>query len=137
MSAQAKRKVGEEPFTYSWYLPVAGGKGSSGTQAAVLLENEAEPEIQGQEMVEPGSEQAKALSQPEAAAVEQTGGPAHKVTPTNLRLIALSSWSAVSGVGMALLVTQSPVHVNNVLALVGVWAALSGLIWYLPGKLMK
>jgi hypothetical protein len=60
------------------------------------------------------------------------------VSPSTLKIAGLAGWSIIAGGGMiALLATKSPPPMGNVLALVGVWAALSALIWFVPGKLIK
>ena len=139
MSTQTKRKANEERFTYSWYLPVTGSKGSGGSQANVLLEKETDSAAKDEAAVESTPNLVQTIEQPEILALGRRVVPGTRlsVSPFKLRLVALPSWTAVAGVGMALLITQSPIPMNSVLALGGVWATISALVWYLPAKLMR
>jgi hypothetical protein len=139
VSTQSKRMVNEERFTYSWYLPVAGGKGSGRTQTAQLLEKGAESVKTDEGDVGSASMLAQQIYHPKAVAVKHKAafGSILSISPSKLKLVAFSGWSIISGAGIVLLVTQSPVLVTHVLALGGVWVTVSALIWYLPGKLTR
>lgn len=130
MSTETKRKPNEELYTYSWYLPVGGNDGQRDSQGGG----------QGAGVVEQQAETAASESSASTATPEELGSPGSRSTHTtySVRLVGLVFWSAATGVGLIVLLgTQSPVHMANVGALAGVWAAISALIWFLPGKLMK
>jgi hypothetical protein len=127
----------KDPFAYSWYLPVTGGKPPTGAEPT---EQPPQPESKGQ--MEGGAESDESPSEPTPfqdsadSGPREALGPRFKVSPSLLRVVGLSAWSIVSGVGIiALLVTQNPFQLTPVLGVVGLWAVVSGLIWFLPGKI--
>jgi hypothetical protein len=124
MSAQSKQKANEERFIYSWYLPVQGGEDPAPAEQAGAVETE-------EQYVEspPVTKQS---------AHKLSLGAGFNLSSPHLKLLGLAAWSVIAGGGLiALLITHSPVPVNNVLAICGVWAALSALIWFVPGRLVK
>jgi hypothetical protein len=113
-STKTKQEGEEAQFRYSWYLPVPPASEENAGSAPV--------------------------DQLEAAEAEQKGvfGLHLNVPPSILRFAGLSGWNIASGVGiMVLFVFQSPVPVDRVAALGGVWAAVSALVWSLSGRLME
>jgi hypothetical protein len=135
MSAQSKRKVSEERFSYSWYLPVPGGEGS--VTAAATVSQQVPPEVQPV-VPQPASATSKGQSRKYGATHLRGLGSQVSISSSMLKIAGIAGWSIAAGVGLiALLATQSPVPMGNVLALCGVWAAISALIWFVPGKLMK
>jgi hypothetical protein len=143
MTTEGEEKDEKDAFAYSWYLPVKGRKARAGAQPSDRPTEE--PSEQGPKpasevfvepthtLAEPAQTQAASSSRPKEAF-----GPRFKVSSSLLRIAGLSVWSIISGVGMiALLVTQNPVPLTPVLALVGIWAVVSILIWSLPSKLTK
>ena len=129
MSSQPKRKQKEELYTYSWYLPVVGDESQDGTkngghEASAV---EQQPEVSPPEPIT-------------SNALPKQRGPLmrFKLSTFSVRLVGLTSWTAVAGIGLMILVgSQSPVPIANVAALAGVWAGISALVWFIPGKLMK
>jgi hypothetical protein len=61
-----------------------------------------------------------------------------KLSASQLRIAGLAGWSIVAGGGaIALLVGPGPILGLRLGAIGGVWAAVSALVWFLPGKLTK
>ena len=133
MSTQNKRKASEERYIYSWYLPVPGGeKTGAHPMAADTMEIEDQPE-------EPMQVNTEYLPVEQVSSGQKGALDMHlKLSGSSLKLLGLAGWSAVAGGGLiALLATRSSFATDNVIALCGVWAGLSALIWFLPDIMTK
>ena len=140
MSALTKPKVQEEPFTYSWYLPVPGGK-SSGALGGPAGPAGSEMELApgAEEVEDTGPDRGQIVQQVEVPNAKSSAlGILSNVSMSTLRLAGLAGWTAAAAAGMvAMMAFQAPLALSHVLALVGVWAAISAAVWILPTKLMK
>jgi hypothetical protein len=141
MTNEGEAKDGKDekdPFAYSWYLPT-GAKARAG-EHPLEPSSEQEPEPENEAMVESGQRVSEPEPRQVAAGSRSGGGSGFhlKASASQLRIVGLSVWSVVSGVGMiALLVTQNPIPLTPVMTLGGLWAAVSAIIWFLPSKLSK
>ena len=130
----------EERFTYSWYLPVPGGKGSGALGPAGPAGGEMGLAAGAEEVEETGPEMGQLVQEVEVPEAKPSRGLGifKNMSMSSLRLAGLSGWTVAAAAGMvAMMAFQSPLQLTRVLALVGVWAAISGAIWILPTKLMK
>jgi len=93
-----------------------------------------------EEVEETGPEMGQLVQEVEVPEAKPSRGLGifKNMSMSSLRLAGLSGWTVAAAAGMvAMMAFQSPLQLTRVLALVGVWAAISGAIWILPTKLMK
>src|SRR5579863_1650883 len=132
MSARMKQEKMEEPFQYSWHLPVSGMGGIARTAQAPGVQPE-EP----QEAAASGPPMAvQTASEEYARPAEGTGMSLHiALSRRTLALGGIGAWTiAAAGGSIAMVAAHPSVPLTSLLAVGGVWAALSALIWFLPPK---
>jgi len=134
MSTQSKRKAPEELFTYSWYFPVPGEEvpGQSPPPAEPApVEAQAPAPVPTPVVIRSVRDVKRARSAPKPRSN-------FHVSLSTVRIAGIAGWSVAAGGGVvALLATQSPAPVGNLIAVCGLWGGISAIVYFLPGKLMK
>jgi hypothetical protein len=138
MTTEGEAKDEKDPFAYSWYLPT-GGK-ARGREQPLEPSSVPEPEPENEGMVESEQPVSEPVPRQVASGSRSARGSGFqlKASTSQLRIAGFSVWSIISGAGtIALLLTQNPFPITQFVVLVGVWGAVSALIWFIPSRLTK
>jgi len=139
MSTRTKPTPQEERFTYSWYLPVPGGKASGTLGPAGPAGSEMDLAQGAEDVEEAGPEIGQLVQEVEVPKAKSSlFGIFRNMSKSSIRLAGLAGWTVAAAVGMVAMMTfQSPVQLSHALALVTVWAMISGVLWILLTRLMQ